>query len=95
MPPKRPQKAQNPIEQEDRILLAIKAIQNGRFTSVAAAARSFNVPRTTLGARIKGRTNQSDTRSALYKFTQLEEGSIQDCLISMDQRGAALTISML
>jgi hypothetical protein len=95
MPPKRSQKAQKIIEQEGRILLAIKAIQNGRFTSVAAAARSFDVPRTTLSARIKGRTNQSDTRSALYKFTQLEEESIQDWLISMDQRGAALTISML
>ena len=95
MPPKRSQKAQKSIEQEGRILLAIKAVQNGRFTSVAAAARSFDVPRTTLGPRIKRRTNQSDTRSVLYKFTQLEEESIQDWLISMDQRGAALTISML
>ena len=65
------------------------------FTSVAAAARSFDVPRTTLGARIQGRTNQSDSRSALYKFTRLEEESIQDWLVSMDRRGAALTISML
>ena len=95
MPPKRSEKAQKSVQQEGRILLAIKAIQNGRFTSVAAAARSFDVPRTTLGARIQGRTNQSDSRSALYKFTRLEEESIQDWLVSMDRRGAALTISML
>ena len=95
MPPKRSGKAQSSVQQEGPILLAIKAIQNGRFTSVAAAARSFDVPRTTLGARIQGRINQSDSRSALYKFTQLEEESIQDWLISMDQRGAAVTVSML
>jgi hypothetical protein len=65
------------------------------FTSVAATALSFDVPRKILGARIKGRTNLSDTRSGLYKFTHLEEKFIRNWLISMDQRGAALTISML
>jgi helix-turn-helix, Psq domain. len=57
MPAKRSEKAQKAVQQEGRILLAIKALQNGRFSSVAAAARSFDVPRTTLSARIKGRTN--------------------------------------
>ena len=94
MPPKRPERAQKSVQQEGRILLTIKAIQNGRFTSVAAATRSFEVPRTTLGARIQGRTNQSDSRSALHKFTRLEQDSIQDWLVSMDQRGAALKTSM-
>ncbi|KAJ5337526.1 zinc finger protein [Penicillium brevicompactum] len=95
MPPIRGQKAQKSIEQEGRILLAIKALKNGRFISVAAAARSFEVPRSTLQDRMKGITSWSDTRAIGHKFTQLEEESIQDWLISMDHRGAALTIAML
>jgi hypothetical protein len=95
MPPIRGQKAQKSVEQEGRVLLAIKAIKNGRFTSVAAAARSFEVPRSTLQDRMKGVTSWSDTRAIGHKFTQLEEESIQDWLISVDNRGAALTIVML
>ncbi|CRL30644.1 DDE superfamily endonuclease, CENP-B-like [Penicillium camemberti] len=95
MPPKRSQKAQKSIEQEGRMLLAMKAIQNGRITTIAAAARSFDVPRTTLANRLKGTPNLYEARGTGYKFTQLEEESIQDWLISMDQRGAALTIAML
>jgi hypothetical protein len=94
MPPKRTEKAQKFIEQEGRVLLAIKAIQNGQTSSVAAAARSFDVPRSTLWARMTGRTNRSDARPNGHKFTQAEEESIQDWLISMDSRGGALTIEM-
>lgn len=95
MPPNRSQKVQKSVEQEGRILLAIKSIQNGRISTIAAAARSFNVPRTTLADRIKGIPNLYEARATGHKFTQLEEESIQDWLISMDQRGAALTIAML
>ncbi|KAL2696030.1 hypothetical protein AAEP93_003330 [Penicillium crustosum] len=95
MPPKRSQKAQKSIEQEGRMLLAMKAIQNGRITTVAATARSFDVPRTTLPDRLKGTPNLYKARGTGYKFTQLEEESIQDWLISMDQRGTALTIAIL
>ncbi|KAJ5340358.1 hypothetical protein N7541_009482 [Penicillium brevicompactum] len=95
MPPKRSQKAQKLLEQEGRILLAIKAIQNGQITTTAAAARSFEVPRSTLQARLHGRTNRSDTRANSHKLTGIEEESMKSWLISMDRRGAALTISML
>jgi hypothetical protein len=95
MPPKRSEKAQNSIQQEGRILLAIKAIQNGKITTVAAAARSFNVPRITLADRLKGIPNLYEARGTGHKFTQLEEESIRDWLVSIDQRGAALTIAML
>jgi hypothetical protein len=95
MPPKRPEKAQKLLEQEGRILLAIKAIKNGQITTTAAAARSFEVPRSTLQARLNGRTNRSDTRANSHKLSQTEEESIKSWLISMDQRGAAPTINML
>ena len=76
MPPKRSQKAQKLVEQEGRILLAIKAIQNGRIPTVAAAAPSFDVPRTTPADRMKGIPNQHEARGTGHKFTQLEEESI-------------------
>jgi hypothetical protein len=44
---------------------------------------------------MKGVTSWSGTRAIGHKFTQLEEESIKDWLISMDHRGAALTIAML
>jgi hypothetical protein len=95
MPPNRSQKVQKSVEQEGRILLAIKSIQNGRISTIAAAGRSFNVPRTTLADRIKGIPSLYEARATGHKFTQLEEELIQDWLMSMDQRGAALTIAML
>ncbi|KAJ5135285.1 uncharacterized protein N7515_004563 [Penicillium bovifimosum] len=95
MPPIRGKKAQKSVEQEGRILLAIKAIKDGRITSVAAAARSFEIPRSTLQDRMKGASSWSDMRAAGHKFTHLEEESIQDWLTSMNDRGATLTITML
>lgn len=88
-------RAQKSVEQEGRILLAIEDIQNGRLTTIATVARSFNGPRATLAGRMKGIPNLYEARGTGHKFTQLEEESIQDWLISMDQRGAALTIAML
>lgn len=44
---------------------------------------------------MKGIPNLYEARGTGQKFTQLEEKSIQDWLISMGQRGAALTIAML
>jgi predicted HTH domain antitoxin len=39
MPPIRGKKAQKSIDQEGRLLLAIKAIKNGQIPSITAAAR--------------------------------------------------------
>jgi hypothetical protein len=50
---------------------------------------------TTLADLMKGIPNLYEARAKGHKFMQLEEKSIQDCLISMDQRGAALRIAML
>jgi hypothetical protein len=95
MPPKRSEKTQKSIEQEGRVQLAIQAMKNGRFTSIAAAARSFDVPRTTLSDRMKGVTNQHEKWANGHKFTKVEEETMHDWLLSMDKRGAALTLSML
>lgn len=59
-------------------MLAIKATQNCRITTIVAAARSFNVPRTALADRMKGIPYLYEARGTGHKFTQLEEESIQD-----------------
>lgn len=45
MPPQRSdRKKKKKIEQEGRLLLARKAIKDGKYPSAAAAARSFDLP---------------------------------------------------
>ena len=95
MPPIRPQKSQRLVQQEGPLLLAIKAIKDGRYASAAAAARAFNVPVSNLKHRIKGRQFWNESRPSGHKFTVLEEKSMENWLLSMDSRGAALTHAML
>ena len=47
MPPIRSKNRQKSLHQEGRVVLAIEALKNGRYPSVSAAARSFDVPKTT------------------------------------------------
>ena len=41
-------------EQEARMLQAIEAVRNNIFSTINAAARAYNVPRTTLKRRLHG-----------------------------------------
>ena len=76
MPPNRSKNKQDSIQQEGRIELAIQAIQNKDLPSIAAAARVFDVPRSTLRDRINGRNSISTTRAHTYKMTQLDEDTL-------------------
>jgi ribosome biogenesis GTPase A len=77
MPPKRPRSALNSIEQEGRVLLAIKAIKNKELTSRRVAARRFGVPESTLRDRLTGQTFRAETRANGHKLTQNEEDSLE------------------
>jgi hypothetical protein len=89
MPPNHTQKSRKSIEREGRILLAIEAIQKQEIRSLREAARRFNVPYATLRTRRDGTTNRAETRANGYKLTILEEESLLQWILSMDQRGAA------
>ena len=89
MPPIRSQSSQKSTEQEGRILLAIQAIQKQEIATIALAARTFNVPRSTLRDRLSGRTERTTTRANSPKLTEIEEGTLQKWILSMDSRGAA------
>ena len=94
MPPIRSEKAQKLVEQEGRILLAIKTIEDGKYSSIRAASEAFTVPRSTLQDRMKGHESRVVRRHHRHKFSELEEKSMEEWLLSMDSRGFALTHAM-
>jgi hypothetical protein len=84
MPPRQSsQLAQN----EGQIALAIQAFQKGQFRSLKAATDTYNVPYSTAYDRMQGRVSRRDLQSVSLKLTQNEESSLEQWILSMDQRG--------
>jgi hypothetical protein len=88
MPPKARQNSRNSIEKEVRILLAISALKNQEICNICEAARTYNVPRSTLQDRLREKTCRSKTRGNSHKVIQNEEESFIRWILSLDQRGA-------
>jgi hypothetical protein len=78
---------------EARINLAIKAILTANKISVRLAAKTYNVLRTTLAARLAGRISQAEIRNARHNLTLCEEESIVRCILDLDARGFPPRIS--
>ncbi|CRL29537.1 Helix-turn-helix, Psq [Penicillium camemberti] len=83
MPPIRSQSSSNSTEQEGRLLLAIQAIKKQEIRTIAAAARTFNIPRSTLRDRLNGHTERStkqkQKRTRSRRQIPTEEGlSVQE-----------------
>ncbi|OQE62173.1 hypothetical protein PENNAL_c0049G07727, partial [Penicillium nalgiovense] len=95
MPPIRSRSSKDLIEQEGRLLLAIQAIKKQEIRTIAAAARTFNIPRSTLRDRLNGHAERSTIRANSHKLTETEEESLQKWILSMDSRGAAPRPSMV
>jgi hypothetical protein len=72
---------------EGRITLALQAYQQGRFSSLRAAARAYNVPHTTLTRRNHGTTYRANSTSPNLKLTQTEETALIEWILSLDTRG--------
>jgi hypothetical protein len=79
----------NSLQQEGRIALALDALKQGHFTSFKAAARSYNVQWKTLSRRVRGQLPRYDTRPTNCKLTAIEELTLVNWILSMDQRGLA------
>jgi hypothetical protein len=75
------------VHQEGRIALAIEAFNQGHFTSIRAAAKSYDVPRSTLQYRIHKHPARRDSRPASCKLTDTEESTLVQWILSMDERG--------
>jgi hypothetical protein len=69
---------------EGRIALALQAYQQGQFSSLRAAARTYDVPHSTLSTRYHGITSHSNSRSPNYKLTQTEETALIEWILSLD-----------
>jgi transposase-like protein len=89
MPPIRSQSSQKRIEQEGRILLAIQSFQNQEKCSIRQLARDFDVSVTTLRRRISGVKSREESRANNHKLTILEEETLLNWIILLDDRGAA------
>jgi hypothetical protein len=74
-----------PLLQENRIQMAISAIQNKKVCSNRRAASIFEVPEPTLRAHLKGRKPRSETRANGHKLTELEEEVLAKCLLGTDK----------
>ncbi len=62
--------------QEARIILAIEAIRSSKKISQRSVAKIYKVPRTTLAARIAGRSYRPETKANCYKLEDIEEETI-------------------
>ena len=70
-----------------RVDLALQAFGNNQFKPLQAAARSFDVPITTLRRRAGGVPQRSNSRALNCKLSVTEEESLQQWILSVDQRG--------
>src|SRR5450432_4312283 len=77
------------VQREGRIALAIEALKQGSFTSFLGAARSYDVPYTTLCRRVRQCPARRDKRPPNCKLTATEESTLVQWILSMDQRGLA------
>ena len=61
------------VFQEGRIELAIHAIRSGQISSVRKAAKTYDVPRSSLQYRISGRVARQEIVPPTQKLTPTEE----------------------
>ncbi|EDN11036.1 conserved hypothetical protein [Histoplasma mississippiense (nom. inval.)] len=73
--------------QEGRLLLAIQALKNDQISSIRAAAKLYDVPRSTLTHRVSGRTARVDIPPKNRKLSLTEEESLVQWILAMDERG--------
>ena len=76
MPLIRTESSHKSANQEGRILLALSDIKDGRIASIRAAAKLYNLPRSTLQTRAYSIVSRADTRLNSHKLTELEEDSL-------------------
>jgi hypothetical protein len=80
---------------EGRLILALRAYQQGHFSSIRAAARSYDVPRSTLALRLQGTPSRSDSTSLNRKLTQTEETTLINWILSIDTRSIPPTQALV
>src|SRR2546423_5021163 len=80
---------------EERIQLAIKALQDGTGPSQRRAAYLYNVPRTTLQARFHGRRSAKESQQSQQRLSVQEQDSVKRCILTMASWGWPVSIKYL
>lgn len=73
-----------PLTTGNCIILAMEAIQSSPKMSQRRAAKLYNIPRATLGYRMKGRVSLAETGPGSQLLTEIEEESIVEYVLSQD-----------
>ena len=84
-----------PSYPEERIQLAVEALCSGQIQSIRKAAAAFDVPRTTLQARVKGGTTRQQAQVKSRKLFPTEEAALIKWIESLDDRGMSPTIGYI
>jgi hypothetical protein len=72
------------------ITLALQALQKDQKLSVRRAAKTYNIPRSTLDRRQNGIQSKRDTMASSWKLTDLEEQKLVEYILDLDLRGFSL-----
>jgi hypothetical protein len=83
MPPQRSQV----LSKEGRLSLAIASFNNNPQLSSRRLAKLYNVPRSTLQARLQGTPAKHETTSVNLKMSLVEEQSLVEWILDLDRRG--------
>jgi hypothetical protein len=73
--------------QEARIILAMEAVRTSKKMNVTRAAKLYNVPRSTLRDRLRGKLQAAETRNFNLKLTSSEEETLVQYVLDLDLRG--------
>jgi hypothetical protein len=82
-------------QSEGRIALALHAYQQGQFSSLRAAARTYDVPYVTLTRRYQGTFSRSNCTPYNRKLTQTEETTLVNWILDIDTRGVPSTQALV
>jgi hypothetical protein len=75
------------LSKEGNIFLAITAIRNDPQMSIRRAAKTYEVSKTTLRARLRGRPPPLEKRNGRLVLTSTEEETLVQHILDLDSRG--------
>ena len=84
-----------PLQHEERIQFAIKALRSGQIRTIRKAAHAFDVPYATLRGRVAGRVPRQESQISSRKLRETEEAALVQWIKSLDDRGMSPTIGYI
>jgi len=84
-----------PLQHEERLQLAINALNLGQIPSIRKAAATFDVPYTSLRGRVVGRVPRQQSQLSSRKLRETEEAALVQWIKSLDDRGMSPTIGYI